>query len=325
MVRWGIGGDDDGVRTRLVVGSTGPCNPCRPLFAQDTKQKNKAVSRGFWSMLDRLRRVVFPPDEYCLIQQKPDRRVIDRLDEPVTVLEAQERYGLEDGRFVLQEIHGGQFGRKVWVEEFGDPQRARDLDELRREVAGLRGEIESEPSKDPMEEVPAATMQAVLTGQLGVQEARAVADLHQAFTSGHSPPGLAETVEDPGDISEVGGRALLNLVDNPERLQEFSEAAGSALGSAAVGAMQAQQHPQHQPPQQAQAPPTPSAPGPGPGAAPEAEQAAADGGAVDAAAPSRMDKWRDRVDGDDTNEDDVDQDGVDAEAEGEEEVTADAA
>lgn len=196
-------------------------------------------------------------DEYLIIRtgRNEGREVVERdLDAaPDPELWEIENDHLDPGTYRCQAMRGGEFAEVAWTVTVGNPSEAREIESLREELAGLRHEIERDDGGDVMEQVPTATLQAVLAGQLGVQEARAVAELHRSF-EGHRPPersSLAESVEDPSDVKEIGGRAVLDLLDDPEKLKQFSEAAGSAMGQAAVGAVQGAQQPA-QPAQPAQ-------------------------------------------------------------------------
>lgn len=191
-------------------------------------------------MLSKLRRLVFPPDEYVILQVKPEREVVERIEEPVDPLEAEARFELGDGRFQLQAVRGGAFGEMIWSEEFGDPRQAREVDELRRELREIRSAVESsspsraQPAQSFEDQLKRATFESVLDGELDVGDARQIAALSAAFEGG-AESGLADSVEDPKDLGEIAGRSVLKLLDDPSQAEKLSESAGRAASGVLKG------------------------------------------------------------------------------------------
>lgn len=248
-------------------------------------------------MLERVKRALTSPDHYKIIRtgkgvRNEDRAVVeDRVEPPAPDPEMWkvENSHRQAGPYRCQAVRDHGFAEVAWSVTIGDPQEAREIDELKRELEALRDDLAGD-RPDVMETLPAATLQAVLAGQLSVQEARSIAELHRSFEGDTDRSGLADSVDDPTDVGEISGRAVLNILDDPSRLEELTEVAGRSLGRAAVGAAQGANE-QPQPPQQPQRPSAQSRPQPeaaggldlgGDSAEPAQEaEAATDGGEPD--------------------------------------------
>lgn len=163
-------------------------------------------------MLSRLKRLFLDePDEYVLIRLGPgDRELVDRLDEELGPMEAEFQHDLRPAVYRLQAVRGGRFAEVAWREEVGDVERARELEDVRSELRALQAALEDDGAQSVPEDfgqqLERGILTSVLEGQIGVDEARSLADLHARF-EGRG-----------GEGGELGEPSVSFSIDSPQQL-----------------------------------------------------------------------------------------------------------
>lgn len=183
------------------------------------------------------------PDEYRIIRSGPNEEretIEDGLTDPPDADLYLLNHDLDPGTYRCQGIRDNRFGEVAWVREVEDHRNSRRVEELEEEIRNLRAAVESsspspaQPAQSFEDQLKRATFESVLDGELGVGDARQIAELSAAFEGG-AEAGLADSVEDPKDLGEIAGRSVLKLLDDPSQAEKLSESAGRAASGVLKG------------------------------------------------------------------------------------------
>lgn len=188
-------------------------------------------------MLRRLKRLlgIGQPDEFALLRLGPgDRREVARFEAPVDpdVVEFEIDDHLEAGRYTLREINGGRWGPARWTTEIGDVGRADELEALRDELLSeVRRAAGDRPTEDFGQQLERGLLTSVISGELGVDEARELADLHARFEGGgHDQSEMGEPRVD-FSIGSPQDLAIYRAIQDPENtISTMRRAVDEVLG-----------------------------------------------------------------------------------------------
>lgn len=166
------------------------------------------------------------PDEYALLQVSPDRRVVARFDQELDPGAVEFEAGpLEPGRYVLREVHGGQYGGSAWIHDVGDPDR---VDEADQEPSEDQTAPPAPSSWDDVRNsVRLSTLEAILEDD----------ELRQAFAAASMEAVVSdlfrgESISPDVDFSFKSPWEAMawDSYQNPEKAKRMLSFAGSSIG-----------------------------------------------------------------------------------------------